>query len=68
MGTYMVNGTTVSLEALKEKLHTIRSAGSTPSLHINASREATYEAVGRAVKAANDVGASVAFVTSPPKP
>ena len=67
-GTYAVNGTVVSLDTLKDRLRAIQSSGSTPNLQISASPGAAFDAVGRVVKAASDVGATVAFVTSTAKP
>lgn len=65
-GVYAISGASLTIEELKDKLRAIQASGTAPTLHINASSEAAFESVGRAVKGAGDVGAAVAFVTSPP--
>ena len=67
-GAYDLDGTRVELAKLKYELRSLRNSGSTIQLHIYSAIDTKYEAVGKAVVAAQEAGiAQVSFVTEPPK-
>ncbi|WP_128003677.1 ExbD/TolR family protein [Piscinibacter defluvii] len=66
-GSYQLNMQPVEQPELKHQLQALRAAGAPVRLEIYAHPMAKHEAVGRAVKAAQDAGVdTLAFVTTPP--
>jgi biopolymer transport protein ExbD len=67
-GTYELQGKTVAESELKYEFKALQSSPGAAELHIAADPMAAYQAVGIAVKAAQDAGiGSIAFVTSGPR-
>ena len=66
-GRYVLDSQQIGESELKHQLRTLRSEGTPVRLQIYAHAAAKHEAVGRAMKAAQDAGIdTLAFVTSPP--
>jgi biopolymer transport protein ExbD len=67
-GVYELDAKRVEPPDLKHELRALRNSGSTIQLHIYSAIDTKYEAVGKAVVAAQEAGiAQVSFVTEPPK-
>lgn len=68
VGAYDLDGRRVELAGLKHELRSLGNSDSTIQLHIYAAIDTKYEAVGKAVVAAQEAGiAQVSFVTEQPK-
>jgi biopolymer transport protein ExbD len=67
-GEYSLDGRKVELSELKHALRELRTSPNIVQLHIYTAPDTKYEAVGRAIVAAQEAGiAQVSFVTTPPK-
>jgi biopolymer transport protein ExbD len=67
-GAYELEARRVEVSELKQEFRALRNSGNTIQLHIYSAIDTKYEAVGKAVVAAQEAGiAQVSFVTEPAK-